>query len=59
MDLVHCPVTGAAVPKGQERVDVFVLSSEDGIKPCFWKVMFSTYLQFQTMDNVHELSDSE
>jgi hypothetical protein len=34
-------------------------SHEDGNRPSFWNVLFSSYLEFQTMDKVQNPSNSE
>jgi hypothetical protein len=36
---------------------VFIPSPEDGNTPSFRNVLFSSYVEFQTMDEVHEPSD--
>jgi hypothetical protein len=41
------------------KVGVSLPSPEDGNRSSFRKVVFSTYVEFLTLDNIHELSDSE
>jgi hypothetical protein len=46
-----------ALSKGPNRVSVSLASLEDGKRSSFRNVVFSTYLEFRTMDKVHKLSD--
>jgi hypothetical protein len=45
--------------KRPNRVGVPLLSPEDGKRYSFGNAVFSSYLEFRTMDNVHKPSDSE
>jgi hypothetical protein len=48
-----------ALSKRPNRVGVSLLSPEDGNRPSFRNVVFSSYLEFQTIDKMHKLRDSE
>jgi hypothetical protein len=48
-----------AFSKGPNRVGVSIPSSEDGNWSSFRNVVFSSYLEFRTMDNVHKPSHSK
>jgi hypothetical protein len=48
-----------ALSKGPIREGVSLPSLEDGSRPNIRSVVISSYLKFQTIDKVHELSDSE
>jgi hypothetical protein len=47
------------ISKGPNRVGVSLPSPEDGNRSSFRDVVFSGYLEFQTMDRVLKLSESE
>jgi hypothetical protein len=48
-----------ALSKGPKRAGVSLPSPEDGNTSSLRNVVFSSYLEFQTMDKVHKPSDSE
>jgi hypothetical protein len=48
-----------ALSMGPNSLGVFLLSPEDGNRFSFWNVVFSSYLEFMTMDRVHKHSDSD
>jgi hypothetical protein len=48
-----------ALSKEPNRVCVYLLSHEDGNWSSFRNVVFSSYLEFRTMDEVQKPSDSE
>jgi hypothetical protein len=48
-----------AISKGPNRVDISLLSPENGNRPSSQNVEFCSYLEFWTMDRVHDPSDSE
>jgi hypothetical protein len=50
---------GLVPSEGPNRVDVSLFSPEDGKRSNFRNLMFSSYLEFFTMDKVHKPSDSE
>jgi hypothetical protein len=43
-----------ALSEGLNIVDVSLPSPKDGNRSSFWNVMFSSYLEIRTMDNVHK-----
>jgi hypothetical protein len=43
--------------KGPNTAGVFYPSSENGKRPSFRNVVFSSYLEFRTIDKVHKPSD--
>jgi hypothetical protein len=47
-----------AISKKPKGVDVSFLLPEDGSRSILLKVVFSSYLEFLTMDKVHEPGDS-
>jgi hypothetical protein len=47
-----------ALSKGLNRVGIFLPSPEDGNRFSFQNVVFSTCLEFRTMNKVHQPSDS-
>jgi hypothetical protein len=49
----------SALSKGPNRVGIYLPSPEDGKRSSFPEVVFSTYLEFWTMDKVHKPGDSE
>jgi hypothetical protein len=48
-----------ALSNGPSRVGVSFPSPEDGSRSSFRNVVFSSYLEFRTMDKVQKPSDSE
>jgi hypothetical protein len=52
---VGCPV----ISKGPNRVGVSLPSPEAGNRSSFWTVVFSGYLQLQTIDKAYKPSESE
>jgi hypothetical protein len=48
-----------AFPKGPNRVGASLLLPKDGLKSNLRKVVFTSYLEFRTMDKVQEPSDFE
>jgi hypothetical protein len=47
-----------ALSKGPSRVSVLLPSPEDGNRPSYPNVVFSSYLEFETMDKVQKASGS-
>jgi hypothetical protein len=45
-----------ALYKGPNRVGVTICSPEDGNRPTFLYVLFSSYLEFRTVDKAQKLS---
>jgi hypothetical protein len=43
--------------KGLNRIDVSLPSPEERNRPSFRNVVFSSYLEFRTMEEVHKASD--
>jgi hypothetical protein len=48
-----------ALSKGRHRIGVSLPSPEDGNRSSFHNIVFSSYLEFRTMDAFYELRDSE
>jgi hypothetical protein len=48
-----------AISKGPNGVDVFLPSPEDGNRSSLRNDVFSSYLQFKTMEKVQKPNDSE
>jgi hypothetical protein len=55
----HLQWLRSVLSKGPNGVGVFLPSNEDGYRPIFQNVLFSSCLEFRTMDKVHKPSDSE
>jgi hypothetical protein len=51
--------TFLALSEGPNRVDVSLLSPQDGNRPSFQNVVFSSYLEFSMMNKVQKSSNSE
>jgi hypothetical protein len=54
-----CNGLTSALSKWLDRVNGSLLSLEEGTRSVFGKVVFSSYLDFRTMDKAHKPSDSE
>jgi hypothetical protein len=52
-------VIGLALFKWPNRISVPLTSSEDGNRSSLLNVVFSSYVEFRTMDEVHKSSHSE
>jgi hypothetical protein len=62
LDFVHRPIfqwLRLAHLKGPNRGGNFLQSPEYGNRPSFRKIVFSSYLEFWTVDKSHKPSDSE
>jgi hypothetical protein len=61
-NLNHWTITGwsrSVLIKGPNKVDISLPSPEDGDRSSFQNIVFSSYLEFLTMDQVQKANDSK
>jgi hypothetical protein len=55
---IHRPELMLALSMGPNRTGFTLTSTEVGNRSSFRNVVFSSYLEFRTMENIHKASDS-